>query len=175
MRFVPVLAAACLALLASVSFAPAQQPPRREAIDQLLAEVHQLRLVLERQATVGARVQLLGSRLALQDDRVYKLSTQLEATRRELASLERQIKDVGMREQQFEEMLELSTETRQRQELEMARKMMKSELAAAVAQQETLRVREQELANSAALEQAKLDEVTRRLDDLDRLLEGGRP
>lgn len=151
---------------------PAQaSPPRGDAVQtQLLQEVRALRLAIERQASVGARVQLLSGRATLQDERVFKIGQQLDMVRNEMSHLERQVKEWSMREKQLEEAAELEMDQRQRKELELSQKMMRTEFVSQQARLESLRVREQELFNALSLEQAKLEDVTRRLDDLEREL-----
>src|SRR5690242_5976812 len=53
-------------------------------LQALLSEVHQLRLALERANTVGPRIQLVIERMKIQREQVVRISTQLDAVRREL-------------------------------------------------------------------------------------------
>lgn len=173
-RLLPFALAVPLLFSSAVLVAGDQAPPSPSRADgiqaQLLQEVRALRLAIERQASVGARVQLLSGRATLQDERVFKITQQLDMVRNEMSGIERQLKEWSMREKQVEEAAELETDARQRQEMELARKMFKSEFASQQSRLETLRVREQELFNTLSLEQAKLEDVTRRLDDLEREL-----
>ena len=160
-------------LVGAVSVAAGQprvDPQSDATLQRLLAEVHELRLAIERQSSVGARVQLLSSRVALQDERVFKLLQQLENVRREIMGIETQLKQGSTRDAQLDDAIAAEIDVKQRQELESARKMMKAERALQTSMLDALRTRESELANAAATEQAKLDEVTRRLDELDRAL-----
>lgn len=155
---------------ASVGIAGQRADTSTDPLQRLLREVHELRLAIERQSSVGARVQLLSSRVALQDERVFKLLQQLENVRREIMGLETQAKQAAERDARLDDEIASEMDTKQRQELELAKKQFKAERALQSSMLEALRVRESELANAAATEQAKLDEVTRRLDDLDRAL-----
>ncbi len=155
---------------ASAGLAQTGTDTSTEPLQRLLREVHELRLAIERQSSVGARVQLLSSRVALQDERVFKLLQQLENVRREMMGIETQAKQAGEREASLDDAISSESDPKQRQELELARKQFKAERALQNNMLEALRARESDLANAAATEQAKLDEVTRRLDDLDRAL-----
>jgi hypothetical protein len=53
----------------------------------------------------------------------------------------------------------------------MALKMFKAEQASQGTLLESLRIREQELMNALGFEQSRLDEITRRLDDLEQRLQ----
>lgn len=159
-----------LLLVASVAIAQQPGESRPDPLQRLLAEVHELRLAIERQATVGARVQLLSSRVALQDERVYKLLQQLENIRREIMGLETQVKQSADRDAHIDDALASETDPKQHQELEAMKKQLKAERALQSNMLEALRTHESELTSAAATEQAKLDEVTRQLDELDRTL-----
>jgi predicted nucleic acid-binding Zn-ribbon protein len=169
-RLTPLISIILLLVgIASIGVAQERSQPDG-TLQRLLGEVHQLRVAIERQASIGARVQLLSSRVALQDDRVYKLLQQLENVRREIMGLETQVKQTGERDAHLEEALASETDPKRREELEDAKKQFKAERALQTDMLGALRTRESDLANAAATEQAKLDEVTRRLDDLERSL-----
>jgi hypothetical protein len=167
MRLATSVTLVLTALFATASIAPAQQRAGSDTIERLLDEVHALRLALERQSTTGAAVQLATGRLALQDQRVYRLSEQLENARRELMSIDRQTKEFAAREKEMDDMLSVESDPQRRMQVEMALKMFKAEQASQASLQESLRVREQDLMNALAFEQAKLDDITRKLDDLE--------
>lgn len=169
-RLKPALLPILLVLVASAAIARQRGESSPDPMQRLLAEVHELRLAIERQASVGARVQLLSSRVALQDERVFKLLQQLENVRREIMGVDTQLKQATERDTRFDEAINAEVDPKQRQEFEAQRRLMKAERALQVNMLEALRTREAELASAAATEQAKLDEVTRRLDELERAL-----
>lgn len=85
-----MIRAAVFALL-SVLLIPglvAAQPPSVDPIRELLTEVRALRLAMERQATVGARIQLLVARIQLQEQRIAELSRRAAAVRDELSKID---------------------------------------------------------------------------------------
>ena len=171
MRLALLLSLVVAGFVVFASVAPAQQAPRPDAISQLLDEVHLLRVALERQSSTGARVQLLSSRVALQDERVYRASQQLDALHRELLDVDRMEQEARSRAKGIEEAIETISDPERRQDLEGAQRQFKLELASHSNRQQALRAREQELLAALGFEQAKLDEINRRLDDLERLLE----
>ena len=95
-------------VLATATLAPAQQT--RSTTERLLDEVRQLRLALERQVSVGARVQLITGRAAMQDGRVSRLSQQLDDVRGELMTVDRQIKDLERRARGIEDVLAVESD-----------------------------------------------------------------
>lgn len=171
MRFATSVTFILTALLASAAMAPAQQQAGSGTIERLLDEVQKLRLALERQASTGAAVQLITGRLALQDQRVYRLTQQLENVRREMIAIDRQTREFATREKEMDDMLAVESDPRRRRDVEMALKMFKTEQASQGTLLESLRIREQELMNALGFEQSRLDEITRRLDDLEQRLQ----
>lgn len=171
MRFATSITFILTALLASAAMAAAQQQPGSGTIERLLDEVQKLRLALERQASTGAAVQLITGRLALQDQRVYRLTQQLENVRREMIAIDRQTREFATREKEMDDMLAVESDPQRRRDVEMALKMFKAEQASQGTLLESLRIREQELMNALGFEQSRLDEITRRLDDLEQRLQ----
>jgi len=81
-RAVIGLIAAALGAMTTVLAAQAARPPSNEdATRALLAEVHALRVAMERLATAGPRAQLAYGRLQIQEQRITNLTTQLETVR----------------------------------------------------------------------------------------------
>jgi hypothetical protein len=86
-----VIAVVALSGASTIAAGPqAAQIP--DALTALLAEVHALRIAIERSATVAPRVQLTLARLNIEEQRIAQLAAQVDHVRRELsgASLESQ-------------------------------------------------------------------------------------
>jgi hypothetical protein len=170
---VPTATSVLAALAVSMVFRipGVQQPSSSDPISALLAEVRQLRLVMERTATVNPRIQLVTSRMALQDERVYRLARQAESLRDELERVTIESRESVTRTKQIEDLLANETDQKKRQDFEEALRFMKSETELRAMREQSLRMREAEAANTLAIEQAQWNELARRLDELERMLE----
>lgn len=149
----------------------ARQPAGPDPIPALLAEVHELRIVMERAATVGPRIQLLTSRMTLQDERVFRIARQTESLRDELDRIVVQRKEFATRAKQLEDLIVSETDPQKRRDLEDAQRFLKSEVETQTAREQLLQNRQAESVNMLALEQAQWNELVQRLDELERALE----
>ena len=157
----------CLPTLLPLALpAAAQTSQDAPTLQALLAEVRQLRLALERSATLSPRIQLTMQRVRLQDEKVARVSAQLEAVRREIANhpVHRATQQLTLLEQH----LSSESDAARRKELEQRRAELRVMSAQAVDPQ--LGARESELANSLRVERAALDELSGKLDAMERLL-----
>jgi hypothetical protein len=141
-----------------------------EPIPALLNEVRLLRMAMERSATVSPRIQLLTSRMALQDERVYRFARQAESLRDEIDRVAFQNRESATRANQFEEMLALEADPTKRREIEEAQRFMKSESELQASREQLLRTRETEAAALLATEQTRWMELSQSLDELERML-----
>jgi hypothetical protein len=153
--------------------ARAQTNPDAPAIQALLTEVRQLRLALERSALLTPKLQLTMQRIQLQDQKVARLSAQLEAVRRDIASqagpAQRAIQELPLIEQRISAEQDLS----RRKELEQHRSQLKIMAGHVIDPQ--LLARESEIASSLRTERAALDELTEKLAGMERLLDAPAP
>jgi predicted nucleic acid-binding Zn-ribbon protein len=152
----------------SVSASAQSGPP--DTLSALLAEVRQLRIAMERAATTTPHIQLLGSRLSVQSDRLARANQDHQTVKQELdqisaaaAQLAAHIPDVESRAAQEQDQLG-------RRALAQEVAAVKERLADFTAQEQRLRVREAELAATAAAEQNQWADLNRRLDDVERSL-----
>ena len=152
---------------------PVVAQQKEDPIPALLNEVRLLRLAMERSATVSPRIQLLTSRMALQDERVYRFARQAESINDELERATFQNREFAARAKQMEEMLALEPDLAKRREFEDAQRFMKAEVELQASREQTLRARHTETANLLAAEQTRWVELTQALDELERML--GRP
>lgn len=166
----PRSALAGAALAAALILVPA--PSRGQApatLDVLLAEVRLLRQALERQAGVHARTQLVVGQLTLQDQRLARARGELGRAEGEVQSLSQDVRQTQGVLAEMTQALDAVDATR-RPEMEREVRVL------------TQRVRDQEAARAAAegrrgralqsvaAEEARYEELERRLDELDREL-----
>jgi len=145
----------------------AGQPP--DPMTALLAEVHGLRLAMERSASVAPRVQLTLARLTIEEQRLTVLATQLDQVRRELTATMLESQKIADRIPEIEKSIPSAADDRLRGLVaELA--ALKREANARGRQEQQLRARENEAAQAVSTEQARWMDINARLDELERLL-----
>jgi len=158
-----------LTTLAATS-APAQTANEDNAsIQALLSEVRQLRRAVEKTLSLSPRIQLLLQRAQLQDQKVARISQQLDEVRRRIADQASQQARANERLAKIEEDLSNETDAQRRKQLEDARAAFKAEAGNGPDPQWT--AREGELAHSLETEEAALTEFNNKLDALEVELE----
>lgn len=168
MKHLRILAA--VALLASVATAPAPtQTSDNATLQALVSEVRQLRLAIEKSVSLGPRMQLIFERARLQDQKVARISQQLDDVRKRLGDETARQTQATERLERVEQTLTSETDPQRRNELKEVQVMLKAEAATGPDQQ--LAARESELANSLRTEQAILSELDGKLDAIERQLE----
>jgi chromosome segregation ATPase len=161
---------AAVALLASAAAAPAPaQTSDNATLQALVSEVHQLRLAIEKSVSLGPRMQLILERAQLQDQKVARISQQLDDVRKRIGDESVRQTQANERLVKVEESLSSETDPHRRNELKEVQVILKAEAAAGPDQQ--LAARESELANSLRTEQAILGELDGKLDAIERQLE----
>src|SRR5690349_4157279 len=118
-----VVCGATLAVRAAPQAAPVADP-----MSALLAEVHALRVAMERSETVMPRVQLTLARLNIEEQRVAQLAAQLEQVRRELSGATRETAKLSEQIPEMEKTIETAPDDRVRQGLEFDQKEIKRRL-----------------------------------------------
>jgi hypothetical protein len=166
-RLAPV--AVVVLLVATASFA---QPDRRspDILPELLAEVRQLRLAMERSATIAPRVHLLTGRLAMQEQRVARLASELDGIRQQLPRFAEMQRVAGEQIRELEGALALEADPQRRRSFEHDLGMLKRQLEMQAAEEQQLRVREGEVLGLYTQEQGRWLEISNRLDELERSL-----
>ncbi len=156
--------------LASAAIAGAQSDAS-PTLTALLQEVRQLRLAIERTATLAPRMQLLLQRVQLQDGKVSRLSRDLQDVRQTVSQVAADA--ARMREQlpSFEERARQEQNPMQRTEMESRLRAVKGSLEESAAREQQLRAREAELGSQLRTEQATLDEYQARLDKFEKALD----
>jgi chromosome segregation ATPase len=152
--------------------AESAQGDRDQTLQQLLTEVRELRLAIQRATVNNTRFQMLIERVRIQQGHVDVLSRQLEDVlspvaemRTRKAQLEQVIKDA-------ENLLDRTAELNAHAELESRIKIMKINLASLAQEEERLRNREAALDTELQAAQSKLNELNSQLDALMSDLKG---
>lgn len=159
-------------LLGLFSVGVVAQAPRggSDVLAQLLAEVHALRVVLERQAADTARIQLLTNRLTIQEARVTRLARDLDDVREQLSRGDVDEREAAEQLKRMETSLSHLSDAAQKEEFEQQVAMMRRQISEARAREQRLRTREGELESAFGAEQARWVEISNRLDELERSL-----
>ena len=163
--------AACLTGLFLLCTVPLlAQSAASDTLTALLTEVRLLRQALERSAA-APQIQLLGTRLAVQNERLLAATRDYEAARVALQAVQTTLNDANTRLQATIEMTDRTTNNPQRlRDLEQDQLHLKYEIGTMVTREAQLRARESELATVVAAEQNEWMLLNRRLDEFERAL-----
>jgi chromosome segregation ATPase len=172
-----VLIRSLLAALLVSFFAIAEEPgsSRDTATQELLKEVHALRMVLERNNQIGPRIQITLARMQWQEERVRNGTRQLQDIRDRIADIETKRAESADRIKQFETQQVQAADPNARKQMDFDLSEMKAQMERAATLEEQLRAKEGE-ANSALLsEQAKWNEANDQLTSIERMLAQPQP
>jgi chromosome segregation ATPase len=158
-------------ILALTALGAARQQPSSDALPALMSEVRQLRIALERTLSVGPRIQLLTGRLSSQAARMQPLDRELSDIRQQLARTVANVRTHTARFHELEDLIARETDPERRKHLEREQATMKAAAGNFAADEQDLRSRESDLANALAVEQAHWNEINKRLDELEQMLE----
>jgi chromosome segregation ATPase len=161
-----VIAIAMSGSLAQTRNSTTATPDTDQTLKQLLTEVHELRMALQRASFSSGRFQMLIERLRVEQAHADSLARDLESVRSQLSELqalkpriEQQIKD-------SEDSLDRITDPNSHADLESRIKNMKVERARFDPEEERLHGRETNLDNELQSSQAKISELNGQLDAL---------
>jgi chromosome segregation ATPase len=150
--------------------ASAQSPAGGDPMTALLAEVHELRVVMERQASIGPRIQLTAARLNIEEQRVTHLSGELDTARQRLLSVDTGIASMTEHLAAVQQQLQTEADPVKRRQFEAEEREAERVLRQQATEQQAMRSRESDAAQALASEQARWVELNSRLDELERLL-----
>lgn len=143
-------------------------PTDSQTLQELLAEIRQLRQDLQTSAIAARRAQILIYRLHVQEaasahasQRVDEAKSSIEQQRARRKYQEFQIK-------QYEDMRDRAENAAQRKQSEDAIDELKKQMEAWVPEEQEAQRRETELEQQSRIEQAKLDQLEGELDRLDQ-------
>ena len=148
---------------------PAPSPADDAVLRSLLAEVHGLRVALERANINAHRSQILVERLRLQQGEVDRVTRQADGVRLELSELQ------FMERRLLERAKEIEKTANQFDESDERLKRCKEELGSLRERATHVRERETQISNQLREERGKLEELNDRLDQLVREIEDSRP
>jgi chromosome segregation ATPase len=162
--------AACIAGFVAACAVPLfAQSATTDTLTALLTEVRLLRQALERSAA-APQIQLLGTRLAVQNERVQAATRDHQAIREALQTVVNQIGGLTTRLQEISDASDRTTLPQKQRELEEMQAGTKAELASLTVRESQLRARESELATALASEQNEWLLLNRRLDEFEKSL-----
>jgi chromosome segregation ATPase len=143
-----------------------------QTLRQLLNEVHELRLAVQRATVNNSRFQMLVERVKVQQSHVEAIRRQLDNIRSQLADMRNAMPRIEQRISDANELAERTTDSNQRWELASQIKLMKGELERLALESERLREREAAIDTEMQTNQAKLNELNSQLDALMSELKG---
>jgi predicted nucleic acid-binding Zn-ribbon protein len=161
-----------ISLLVCVSFtALAQTPaPDVQTLQSLLAEVHQLRIALERSTQIAPRIQIAVERLKMQQEQVGRVAKDVDDARRELDHFRTEQSRIQQRVQSIGNAVTETADPDKRKDLNNALDISKQEADQAEKSVQQAQVREGELTSQLQSDQAKLTELNDRLNQIERAL-----
>jgi len=161
-----IVAALCFWI--APALARGQESP---AVQNLVAEVHQLRIAVERMGSIVPRMQITLQRLQLQEQRVTELSRQLMELRARLSAVTADQAREIPRLQELADRIRDAQDPTRRSLFQEQHDQAKSNLQRVTGMVQQLSTQEAELASLLRTEHSKLDELTEKLTTLERALE----
>lgn len=149
------------------------QQQRSATMDDLLREMQGLRADLKDTAAASMRVQALVARAGLQEQRLKALSLQLNEANTALGAV---VRDRSAHQQQLAHLEEALTSgslpgQMSREDLEGDVAGLKAAVSQLEARETEIRNRTNQISEFVSMEQARWEELNRRLDELDQVLE----
>ena len=167
------LAAAFFSVTLSAPSLPAQTSGDA-TLQALLTEVRQLRLALEKSTSVSTRIQVTFQRMQLQQEAVTRASRELEEVRNQIAKSKEETANITGHVADMETQIPQEQDAGRRKALEDEVRRMK--LRNGDSQKDLqLVARESEASSRLQLEQARLSELSERLNSIERMLESPQP
>ena len=139
-----------------------------QAIQALLAEVHQLRQDLQAAANGARRAQILIHRLYVQEAAVARASQRLDEAKAALDQWQARKKYLAAQVKKYEDQRDRSGDAAQRKQFDDYISNMKTQMESWLPEEQDAQARETELEELGRIEQAKLDQLQADLDQMDR-------
>jgi hypothetical protein len=143
-------------------------------IQALLIEVRQLRLALEKSALLGPRMQLAMQRVQSQEQKIARLSEQLDEVRKEAGRDAAHRAQLAAQLGGIEQQISGQPDAARRRALEERAAQLKMEASDTTAQQLSS-AREGEIATSLQSERAVLNELNDKLNRMEQALDAQQP
>jgi predicted nucleic acid-binding Zn-ribbon protein len=146
-----------------------------DTLSALLVEVRQLRIAMERAATTTPQIQLLGTRLSIQNDRLARAERDHGAVRQELEAVSASLGQLVARIDDLDNASARETNPERQRGFAQEQSDAKTQVAELTAREQRLRVRESELAATVGSEQLQWTELNRRLDAIEQGIDARAP
>src|SRR6185436_11613727 len=146
-----------------------------DTLAALLVEVRQLRIAMERAATTTPRVQLLGTRLTVQSERLARAERDHDGAKRELDDVTGALAQMARQMEEIDNAAGQETNPERQRGLAREQYDLKAQWTELTGRQLRLRARESELATRFGSEELQWTELNRRLDELERAIDGRPP
>ena len=137
-----------------------------QTLQQLLAEVRELRITAQRATYNQTRFQMLIERLKIEQAHADSVRHDLDGIHAQLSELQSAKPRIDQQRKDTEELLARTVDLNARGEMESRIMMMKSEFGRISAEAQRLHNRESELENEIQMAQTKLNELNGQLDML---------
>jgi hypothetical protein len=162
-----------LAILCICSPAFAQAPPSdTQTLPALLAEVHQLRLAIERSTLLGTRTQISIQLLQTQQARTEKLSSSLDELRKQIGRFDQERGAMAMQLKDAEaQVADSRTPPETRVQMERMVNAIRSQRNEPSPQEIQMRAKEAEPQNQLWTEQNRLSQLQNQISEMDRALD----
>ena len=160
-------------LLLAVAPASGQQSAASKGPDvlqELLAEVRQLRVALERVASENAAIQVVSVRATMQEERLWRISREVDTLRAGLLTASREVQEAATSVRQFEREIADETDGARRRSLEGELPALRTKLQTAREKEQQIQQQEAAMAGSLSTEEGRWQATNARLDDLERRL-----
>ena len=142
-----------------------------QILEDLVTEVRQLRLALERTNSINSRLQITLQRVQLQQNQVTRISGQLESVHDAIGRLESEQTDLSNHMADVESRMEQEQNADRQKAIQIEQKQMKLMLDQKAQAIQEQRTREGELTSQLQSEQARLNQLQADLDSLEKQIE----
>jgi chromosome segregation ATPase len=146
-----------------------------DTLSALLVEVRQLRIAMERAATVTPQIQLLGSRLSVQNERLARAGHDHDTARQELDDVSAALAQIAARIPELETRAAQESNPVQQRQFVQEHAAAREQASDLAAREQRLRARENELAAVLGAEETQWAELNRRVDEVERSLGARQP
>ncbi|HTV02321.1 MAG TPA: hypothetical protein VMF13_17365 [Luteitalea sp.] len=144
------------------------QPP--DTLQQLLTEVRQLRQTVDRAARDTATLQLVTIRAAMQEERLYRLTRDVDALRTRLLAASLETQDAAQSLKQFEAEVADEVDSGRRQSLQAELPAVRLRVQERRQIEQQLQLQESAMTDSLTAEEGRWQAINARLDEFERRL-----
>ena len=141
-----------------------------DTLAALLVEVRQLRIAMERAAITTPQIQLLGTRLTVQSERLARAEREHDGTKRELEDVTAALAQMAEQMEDLDERAAREANPEGQRSLAMEQNQVRFQRAELTARELRLRARWSKLASALGSEQLHWTELNRRLDEIERTI-----